>query len=92
MKTISRRDKLKLLGDLLDALNTEANTERIVLTRIQVRINVPFDRLKGYISELVDLGLVQDEASLKLTEKGKQYLVEYRKVLDFMKRIGLSYR
>jgi len=29
---------------------------------------------------------------LKLTEKGKQYLREYETVLDFMKRMGLTYR
>jgi predicted transcriptional regulator len=57
-----------------------------------VRINVPFDRLKKYISELKDLGLINDETSLELSEKGKQYLREYEKILDFMKRMGLAYQ
>ncbi len=92
MKRISRRDKLKIYGDLLAVLYDEANTEKIVLTRVQVRIKVPFDRLKTYISELKELELIQDEASLKLTEKGKLYLREYEQVLDFMKRMGLTYR
>ncbi len=91
MKRISRRDKLKIYGDLLSALDSEKDSEKIVLTKVQVHINAPFDRLKKYISELLELGLIQDAASLKLTEKGKQYLREYRKVLDFMKRMGLSY-
>jgi predicted transcriptional regulator len=89
---ISRRDKLKIYGDLLAVLNDESKTDRIVLTRVQVRINVPFDRLKKYISELKDLGLINDETSLELSEKGKQYLREYEKILDFMKRMGLAYR
>ena len=92
MKTIQRRDKLKIYGDLLAALSSESDAEKIVLTQIQVRIKVPFDRLKTYITELVNLGLVQDEFSLKLTEKGIQYLREYERILDFMKRMGLSYR
>jgi predicted transcriptional regulator len=92
MKKISRRDKLKIYGDLLAVLNDEAKTEKIVLTHVQVRINVPFDRLKNYIFELCSLELIQDESSLRLTEKGKQYLREYEKVLDFMKRMGLTYR
>jgi predicted transcriptional regulator len=94
MKKIQRRDKLKIYGDLLSALRAElsANPENIVLTQIQVKINVPFDRLKTYVTDLVDLGLVQDETSLKLTKKGIQYLREYENVLDFMKRMGLSYR
>jgi predicted transcriptional regulator len=88
---ISRRDKLKIYGDLLSALEREASNEKIVLTRIQVHINVPFDRLKNYVAELVELGLVENEASLIVTEKGKQFLHEYKKILDFMKRMGLSY-
>jgi predicted transcriptional regulator len=92
MKTIQRRDKLKIYGDLLSALHSESGTEKIVLTQIQTRIKVPFDRLKTYIVELVNLGLVQDEISLKLTQKGTQYLREYERILDFMKRMGLSYR
>ncbi|MEM2098851.1 MAG: winged helix-turn-helix domain-containing protein [Candidatus Bathyarchaeia archaeon] len=94
MKRIKRRDKLKIYGDLLSALHSEAcrGSEKIVLTRIQMRINVPFDRLKTYIEELVELDLVQDENTLKLTEKGMVYLREYERVLDFMKRMGLSYQ
>jgi predicted transcriptional regulator len=89
---ISRRDKLKIYGDLLTVLNDESKNDKIVLTRVQVRINVPFDRLKKYISELVELGLITDETSLGLSEKGKQYLREYEKILDFMKRMGLAYQ
>jgi predicted transcriptional regulator len=89
---ISRRDKLKIYADLLAALKDEAKNEKIVLTRVQVRINVPYDRLKNYISDLIDLGLIQDETSLILTEKGKRYLEEYEKVLDFVKRMGIQYK
>jgi predicted transcriptional regulator len=92
MKTILRRDKLKIYGDLLSVLYSESGAEKIVLTQVQVKIKVPFDRLKTYITELVDLGLVKDETSLELTKKGTQYLREYEKVLDFMKRMGLAYR
>jgi predicted transcriptional regulator len=92
MKRIPRRDKLKIYGDLLSVLYDESKEEKIVLTRVQVQIKVPFDRLKSYISELNELGLIEGETTLKLTEKGKQYLVEYEKVLDFMNRMGIAYR
>ncbi len=92
MKQIARRDRLKIYGDLLSLLYAENREENIVLTHIQVQLKVPFDRLKTYITELNDLGLIQDQTSLKLTEKGKQYIVEYGKVLDFMKRMGVAYR
>ena len=91
MKKIHRRDKLKIYGDLLMILNDQSKTEKIILTQVQVRMGVPFDRLKNYISELLELDLIE-EISLKLTEKGKQYLIEYATVLDFMKRMGLAYQ
>lgn len=91
MKNLQRRDRVKIYGDLLSILNAEATTDRIVLTKVQVQINVPFDRLKNYISELHELGLIENEVSLTLTEKGKLFLREYEKVLDFMKRMGLIY-
>jgi len=89
---ISRRDRLKIYGDLLLVLNDESKNDKIVLTKVQVRINVPFDRLKKYLFELKELGLIEDESSLRLSKKGKQYLREYEEVLDFMKRMGLTYR
>ena len=83
---------MKIYGDVLSVIKTETRTGKIILTRIQLKTNVPFDRLKAYLSELEQLGLVQNGSSLKLTEKGQQYVVEYERVLDFMKRMGLIYR
>ncbi|MCW3996421.1 MAG: winged helix-turn-helix domain-containing protein [Candidatus Bathyarchaeota archaeon] len=93
MKKIARRDKMKIYGDLLSILKAETSlTEKIVLVRIQTKLNVPFDRLKRYLSDLEELGLIEDQISFALTEKGKQYLAEYRTVLDFMERMGIAYR
>ena len=92
MKRMRRRDKFKIYGDLLSVLNDQSKTEKIVLTRVQVRVNVPFDRLKKYLSDLTGLGLIEKNTSFKLTEKGKQYLMEYERILEFMKNMGLAYR
>lgn len=83
---------MKIYGDVLCIIKSETKKEKIVLTHIQLKTNVPFDRLKMYIRELKELGLIQDESTLKLTEKGQQYLREYESVLDFMERMGLTYR
>jgi predicted transcriptional regulator len=91
MKKVARRDKMKIYGDLLSILQSEKNNE-VVLTRLQVKLNVPFDRLKQYLTQLRELGLIEDETPPKLTEKGKEYIREYKKVLDFMKRMGITYR
>jgi len=92
MRRLPRRDKLKIYGDLLSIIHGESKTEKVVLTRIQLKTNVPFDRLKIYLTELKELGLIIDEPTLRLTEKGKHYIKEYETVLDFMKRMGLTYR
>lgn len=87
-----RRDRLKVYMDLLLALRDESTKERKALTHVQQKANVPFDRLKEYISELQELSLIQDGAMPKLTEKGLQYMIEYEKVVDFMNRMGMAYR
>jgi predicted transcriptional regulator len=91
MKRFARRDKMKIYCDLLSAIQSQRKKEKIVLTRIQEEANVPFDRLKTYLSELRELGLITGEL-LQLTEKGQQYMIEYEKVQDFMKRMGLAYQ
>lgn len=91
MKRFQRRDKLKIYMDILVSINAESRKRKIVLTHIQQKSNVPYDRFKVYLSELKDLGLIQDKSSPKLTGKGLRYVTEYEKVLDFMKRMGLTY-
>ena len=86
-----RRDRLKIYGDLLAILYDESKKGKFTLTRVQIRLKVPFDRMKKYISELGALELIESEESLKLTEKGKKYLKEYEKVLDFMDDMGIGY-
>ena len=93
MKKIARRDKMKIYGDLLSILLVERNdNEKIVLIRVQAKLNVPFDRLKSYLSDLEDLNLIEDQISYKISQKGRQYLKEYRMIVDFMERMGISYR
>ena len=77
--------------DILLTIRDESRKGNIVLTRVQQKSNVPFDRFKIYLSELKDLGLIQDESMPELTEKGLQYVTEYAKVFDFMERMGLTY-
>jgi len=83
---------MKIYCDILSAVQNKTSNGEITLTRVQQKANVPYDRLKTYISELAALGLIQSGSSPRLTEKGVRYLAEYEKVLDFMKRMGLAYQ
>jgi predicted transcriptional regulator len=87
-----RRDRLKIYGDLLAILDDESSKEKVVLSWVQVRLNVPFDRLKKYLAELSNLKLIESEESLKLTIKGKKFVKEYKKILDFMDDMGVGYQ
>lgn len=87
-----RRDRLKIYMDLLRIIRIESRRERIVLTRLQQKSNVPYDRLKTYLGELKERGLIEDENAPRLTEMGRQSLAEYERVLEFMKRMGLAFR
>lgn len=92
-KKLARRDKMKIYGDLLSILQAErSDTEKIVLIRVQTKLNAPFDRLKSYLADLEALNLIEDQISYRLTQKGKQYLKEYQMIVDFMERMGISYR
>ncbi len=91
MKSFQRRDRMKIYRDILLCIRDESKRGRIIPTRIQQKANVPFDRLKSYMSELCEIGLIADEVAYELTEKGREYIAEYEKVLDFMKRMGLAY-
>lgn len=92
MKEIKRRDKMKIYYDILSAIQYQSKKGDAKPTRLQLKLNVPYDRFKQYLEDLWKLGLIEDEESPKLTEKGKKYIREYDKVLDFMKRIGIAYK
>ena len=88
-----RRTKMKIYGDLLLILRAEkTSTGKIILTHIQAKMGVPFDRLKSYVSDLENLNLIEDQISYNLTQKGKEYVDEYRRILDFMERMGIADR
>ena len=93
MRKKARRDKMKIYGDLLSTIKSEKNnSDKLVLTHIQTKMNVPFDRLKNYFSDLENLDLIEDQVGYNLTQKGKQYLDEYKKIIDFMERMGIADR
>jgi len=55
----SQKKPNEIYGDLLSILKAEKKSaDRIVLSRIQAKMNVPFDRLKSYISNLEDRNLI----------------------------------
>lgn len=64
------------------------NREKPTITRIQIKVNVPFVRFKEYIEDLKERGLIKVEAEVSITEQGQKYLDEYQKVKEFLEKFG----
>lgn len=62
------------------------------ITILAVRANLPHDRLRGYLDELVAMGLVVREPVPMLTPKGRQFLDCYHAWLRIQKLYGLGVR
>ncbi len=85
-----KRNKYELYFEILGSLQSElAESDRPSPTRISRMVNMPYDRFQRALDELIRLGMVSRvEDRLGLTEKGKEFVVEYQKVSDFLKRMG----
>ena len=58
------------------------------MTRIQLKVNVPFVRFKEYWEDLKTRGLINAESEISLTKEGERYLEEYHKVREFLEEFG----
>lgn len=77
---MTRREHGKILGDVLDNLESLARRQpdRTNLAGLASAANLPHDRLVEYLAELRLHGLVSDDHLPSLTERGEQFLQCYR--------------
>ena len=75
----------EILGNIRSALR---NGEKPTITRIQLKVNVPFVRFKEYWEDLRARGLINTESEISLTKEGERYLEEYHKVREFLEEFG----
>jgi len=86
-----RRDKLSVIIDILDVANSG---EGVKPTHILYRANLSYKLLTQYINMLRKKGLVKEtdingKKHIKITDKGKLFLSEARKMKRFMESFGL---
>jgi predicted transcriptional regulator len=86
-----RREHASILTDVLDALDTCHNEQPhdLHITQLATRANLPHDRLKGYLAELVRVGLLYDGWPATLTPRGQQFLLCYHSWLRLQASFGL---
>lgn len=75
----------EILRNIRSALR---NGEKPTITRIQLKVNVPFVRFKEYWEDLKARGLINAESEISLTNEGERYLEEYHKVREFLEEFG----
>jgi len=77
-----RRSKLEIIADVLSAARGGANK-----TAIAHNANLNFNRVENYLSYLVEKGLMEHtDGEYKTTEKGREFLRDYQKMKELLKR------
>jgi predicted transcriptional regulator len=88
-----RRNKFQIIMDILALIQRKGN--RIKPTHVLYGSNLSHDRLKKYISELEEKGLVEmitekNHNYYKITDKGAKFLEEAKKIKELTDAFGLS--
>jgi len=90
-KTPKYRSQIKILADILHAIEREKGDAKP--THILYGANLSHDRLVKYLTQLKEQGLIQetgvsDRTTYSLTDKGIEFLKEFRKVSQFAEAFG----
>ena len=86
-----RRNKLQIIIDILTLLQEK---EKVKPTHLLYKGNLSYDRLKKYLTELEDKGLImvvkeKDKTFYKLTDKGYNFVMEAKKIKELTEAFGL---
>lgn len=87
------RSRTRIYADILNALLKYGG--RSGPTRILYGANLSYDRLLKHLGQLIELGLVQEEKAdnesvIKLTDKGRAFVLEFTKVEKFAEAFGIN--
>ena len=87
-----KRNRFEIYSDILTALNDEvAEHKRPSLTRVAAHVNMPYDRLRGVLNYLTGIGFCERKlAYFSVTEKGMEFLLEYRRFNESISKMGLA--
>jgi len=88
----ARRSKVRIVADILKVIAEENGAK---LTRVLYGANLSYERLVNYLNELKEKGLIsekEEEGGVKyyLTERGFNFLREFKKVEEFARSFGIE--
>jgi predicted transcriptional regulator len=92
-KTAKYRSQMKIYVDIMRVIQREEN--RAKPTRILYGANLSYDRLLKHLDELKTLGVIEevvesDDRFYKLTQKGIEFLNQFRAVERFATAFGFA--
>jgi predicted transcriptional regulator len=87
------RSKTRIYCDILNSLLKHGGKSGP--TCLLSGANLSYDRLMKHLNQLIELGLVQEEkenneAIYKLTDKGRNFILEFTKVEKFAEAFGIN--
>lgn len=85
-----KRNKLQIYHDILDAIKQENIDGTVKPTRVQFLSNMSYDKLTVYLDDLASKQMII-KSPLVLADKGHQFLLDYGKINDTIKKLGLEY-
>ena len=88
-----KRDRLQVIHDILKAIQDKNG--KIKPTHILYKSNLSHQMMEEYLNELIEGGFVIENQSssgktYSLTQKGFNYLQQYKVITDFVESFGLS--
>jgi predicted transcriptional regulator len=90
-KRLRPRYRPKIFYDILcSIIGLEASGGIARITWVQNQVNLPSDRLRAHLEDMETLGLVEHGEGLTSTEKGRDFVNEYEKVAEVLRRFGLD--
>lgn len=86
----TRRSKLEIYNDILNAIQKEAQEGEVKPTRIQHQSNLSYDKMSRYLKELENKKMIT-VSPIQITDKGKKFLNDYDKIKEFLSEMQLEY-
>lgn len=87
-----KRERLDVIKDILNSIR---NNRKIKPTRLLYASNLSPQMFKEYINELIGKGFIKldvdekEKKTFSLTNKGNNFLEEYRVIENFVRNFGL---
>lgn len=76
--------------DILRSIVSQEKKGFVRITRVQNETNLPSDRLRAHMRRMARLRLIKYGSPIRSTAKGREFLSEYKRVLEVLKRFGLA--